>query len=302
MKIILRLLFFPFLPFITVAQHTDIYPIPFLQFQNNTAFYNPAANTNDAVVDLNFLNTNYTGLLKNVGLYYLDVSFKKKAATSTQTFGLIIHSEYETELLKRSRAYVRYAWKTALNKKINFSGGAAFGLYNYLVKGTVSSVGASVLALDGNAGVWLEGYHIKTGVSVNQLTNSSVNPINRAIVLKRYLTVITEYALPITDENEVLFALKINNNRINQSNIQGSVVTTLFNNYSLGVIYLHEQGAGFTLGLKNFKLTNTVGEISFSYLRNSLFSNLPTRTMNTDRIEFLLGFYIDSITQKELSD
>ena len=282
------------LPLITVAQNTEIYPISFLQFQHSNAFYNPAVTATNSKFELNLLNTNYTGLLKNVGLYYLDVSFKKKVEQKMQVFGLIVHSEYETELLKRSRALIRYAWKTPLNDEISFSGGASFGLYNYLVKGTTSSAGGSVLTIDGNAGMWLEGYHFKTGISINQIPNSSVSPINRAIVLKRYVTAIAEYNLSLSADNMLLFALKVNNNRQNQSNLQGTVAATILNNYSIGFIYLYQQGAGFTLGLKNFNLTNTTGDVGFSYLKNGLLMmSSTTKTLGKDRIEFFLRFYID---------
>src|SRR6478609_2771969 len=96
------LLFFLFVYGTIDLYAQNLYPSFFLQFQNNYAFDNPAASSTYEYRDLRVMNSFYTGLLNNVGLYYVDASFK---VTSKNTIihspGFVLHTEYETDLLKR---------------------------------------------------------------------------------------------------------------------------------------------------------------------------------------------------------
>ncbi len=288
--VILTLLF---LPFCVDAQTSNILPIPFLQFNKNYAFENPAASSYYSAKDVRLVSSNYTGLLKNVGVYYLDASTQYKMASNLHSFGLVVHSEFETDLLKRTRAFFRYSWKTALSKDLDFSGAASFGFFYYLVKSTSSSAGTSSFSVDGSIGVWLKGKNFNTGIALNQVPNAMISPIENGIKLTRYATVIADYLFKPSPDYSLLVATETIFTTYRQRTFQGTVESTLFTHYALGFLYRYHHGAGVTLGLKEFELNKISGDINFAYLKHSLLAPSRIQNFGNDRIEILLRLYIN---------
>ena len=289
-QVILTLLF---LPFCVAAQTSNILPIPFLQFNKNYAFKNPAASSYYSAKDVRLVSSNYTGLLKNVGVYYLDASTQYKMASNLHSFGLVVHSEFETDLLKRTRVLFRYSWKTALSKNVDFSGATSFGLFNYLVKGTNSSAGTSSYSLDGNIGFWLKGKNFNTGIALNQVPNAMIIPFENTIKLNRYATFIADYIFKPYPNYSILVATEMTFIAYRQNTFQGTIESALFKNYTLGFLYRYHHGAGITLGLKEFSLDKIRGDINFAYLKHSLLAPSRIQNLNNDRIEILLRIYVN---------
>jgi hypothetical protein len=239
------------------------------------------------------MNSFYTGLLKHVGLYYLDVSFgtdpEKKTGHSS---GLVVHSEYETELLKRSRVYFRYAWQTSISENLKLSAGASLGFFNYTVRGTSSSGDISAFAPTGDMGLWLHGKKFNTGLSFDQFLRGEITPVNNTFILARYAVLLADRRFTLSDRNSLLFAVKTYLGEENFKGAQGTVLLTLAKHFAAGFFYRHRQGGGFTIGLKELKVTDSYGDLSFTYFQPS--SSL--HVLNSNRMEIMLRAFLD--TQK----
>ncbi|SFX91717.1 type IX secretion system membrane protein PorP/SprF [Cytophaga hutchinsonii] len=267
----------------------NLYPSFFLQFQNNYAFDNPAAGSTYAYRDLRLLNSFYTGLLKNIGQYYMDASFQiNKKNTVVHAPGLVIDSEYETELLKRTRVFFRYALQVPLNSRLKLSAGIAGGVFNYSVRGTNSSAGISAFAPDGSAGIWLQGKKMNAGISANQIFNSEITPVNYRFTLSRYATLVFDYRIDVSARTNLLIAAKYYVGAEGIRGMHGAVICGIIPNVSAGVLYHQHKGFGGTVMLKELQIDAIYGDLSFTYFQPSSSLN----TLNSNRMEMMLRIFL----------
>jgi hypothetical protein len=266
----------------------NLYPSTFLQFQNNYAFDNPAASSLHEYRDLRVMNTFYTGLLNNVGLYYVDASLQVQKNNVVHSPGFVVQTEYETDLLKRTRVYFRYALQIKLNDRLKLSAGIATGFYNYSVRGTNSSAGRSAFAPDGSAGLWLYGRKLNAGIAANQIFASEVAPINYKFTLARYFTLLFDYKIYISARSNVLFSAKYNVGGKGIQGLQGAIICGIVPNISAGILYYEHKGFGATCMLKELKIDAIYGDLSFTYFQPS--ANL--NTLNSNRMEIMLRIFL----------
>ena len=266
----------------------NLYPSFFLQFQNNYAFDNPAASSIYEYSDFRVLNSFYTGLLNNVGLYYGDASFNLTKNSVVHSPGFVIHTEYETELLKRTRVYVRYALGINLNSRLKLSAGIAAGVYNYSVKGTNSSAGTSAFAPDGSVGLWLHGKKINAGIAADQIFASEIAPVNYRFTLARYATLVFDYKIDLSARTNLLLAAKSYIGEEGIEGIQGAIICGIVPNVSAGILYYHRNGYGGTVMLKELKIDAIYGDLSFTYFQPSSYLN----TLNSNRMEIMLRVFL----------
>ncbi|HSY62050.1 MAG TPA: type IX secretion system membrane protein PorP/SprF [Cytophaga sp.] len=267
----------------------SLYPSFFLQIQNNYAFDNPAASSTYEYRDFRVMNSFYTGLLKNVGVYYVDASCKINSKNAViHTPGFVVHTEYETDLLKRTRVYFRYAIQISLNDKLKLSAGIAAGVFNYSVKGTNSSAGTSAFAPDGNLGLWLHGKKINAGIAADQIFASEVAPVNYKFTLARYAALIFDYKVDLSARTNIVFVAKSYLGGKGIAGMQGGVICNIIPNVSAGLLYYYNKGFGGNLMLKELKIDSIYGELSFTYFQPSAYLN----TLNSNRMEIMLRFFL----------
>jgi hypothetical protein len=266
----------------------NLYPSFFLQYQNNYAFDNPAASSIHEYRDIKVMNSFYTGLLNNVGLYYVDASFQIHSNTVVHSPGLVINTEYETDLLKRTRVYFRYALQISLNSRLKLSAGIAAGIFNYSVRGTNSSAGTSTFAPDGNAGLWLHGKQLNAGIAVDQLFASEIAPVNYTFTLARYATLIFDYKIDVSARTNILLSAKSYLGEKGIQGIQGAVICGIVPNISVGILYYQHKGFGATIMLKELKIDAIYGDLSFTYFQPSTYLN----TLNSNRMEIMLRIFL----------
>lgn len=273
-----------------------LYPSFFLQIQNNYAFDNPAASSTYEYRDIRVMNTFYTGLLNNVGLYYLDASFKTSSGKKVvHSQGLVVHTEYETDLLKKTRAYYRHAMQIPLSDRLKLSAGIAAGMFNYSVKGTNSSAGTSAFAPDGSLGLWLHGIKINAGVSVNQIFAAEVAPVNAIFTLARYATAIFDYRVDLSARSNIVFIGKSYVGGKGIAGIELGIMYSVVPNVSVGVLYYQHKGFGANFMLKELKIDAIYGDLSFTYFQPSAYLN----TLNSNRMEIMLRIFLKKIETTE---
>lgn len=264
-----------------------IFPLPFVKFTDNYTFDNPSAASFSHPWDLKLVNSFYTGLLNNVGFYYLDASCQIKKNRNNHTLGLMVFSEYETEILKRTRVYGRYAWSSYFTPTLQLSAGVQGGFFNFAVKSTGSSAGASAIVPDGTAGIWLKGKRFNAGISAAQLTGAEVKPVNQIMHLDRYFVITANYSLPLSAESQLIAATKAWKGQAGNQGLHTAMNLVLNKNFSAEINYLFGRGTGFSLGIMQFSLLRVHGNLHFSYFQPLGHLN----PFNAQRFEIYLNLY-----------
>jgi hypothetical protein len=276
------------MPFTGIAQ-TGIIPLSFLKLRNNYAFDNPAAAVLTESIDLKVINSSYTGLAGKVGLNYLDGSFtiKNRSANSAHVPGLLIHSEYETEILKRTRLLIRYSWNTKISENAKISAGIHAGFFNYSIKASSSSAGISAFVPDATIGLWLHSKSINIGLSSAQIFNSKIRPVNTIYSLNRYWTLNADYKIYSSPSSQLRAGTRIYSNGKESNGLTAALLLQLKDNFSTELNYSINKGVAFSLGLVQVPILSLKGDLFFSYFQSTGTKNL----LNSNRIEINVRLY-----------
>ena len=101
----------------------------------------------------------------------------------------MFYNDQEGKYLNRSRFYLVYAWHTHIFEETKLSLGLSAGAMNYSVKGTPLSGNGSDINPDAAVGIQVYRKSTWLGLSVNQLFNSEVQPLNEITVLAPYMNI-----------------------------------------------------------------------------------------------------------------
>src|SRR5690606_19016472 len=112
------------------------------------------------------ISSYFIGLPGSVGLNFLNLNFEigNKDKKGSHLPGLTVHSEFETNLLRRTRVYGRYSYSTYLASTIKVSAGINIGFLNYFIRSTNSSAGVSAFVPDASSGLWVQGRKFNVGL------------------------------------------------------------------------------------------------------------------------------------------
>jgi hypothetical protein len=286
-----------FIYFSSIAQDANIYPINFLRLKNNYLFENPAASTLTEKGEINLMHSAFSGLLNNVGINYLDASYSlgKSADTPIHTFGITIHSEYETEILKRNRLYLRYCRSIPLSSSVKLAAALQAGVFNYLVKGTQNSSGSSSTIPDASVGLWLAGRKFNIGISGVQLLASEIKPVYRTYALGRYLNLFMDYRKSISPNTDLILGMKLYKGKGYYEGLWFSGTLELMQNFSAGVNYIWKSGPVISLGIIKFNFLRIRNDLHFSYFHPTSANHLA----NTGRYEVSIHLFPFNVEEKE---
>lgn len=273
-----------------LGQNQNISTYQFINFNSSTQLFNPSETKDTNSFSFHIASNQYIGALKNVGFHYGDFTFKKHTRTKTHNFGAFIHSEFETDLLSRTHVHFRYAWETTLTKKLSFAGGVSLGMYNYLIKSTFSSAGNSFNSFDANLGTSLKHDRFNVGLSINHLQNNEFNTPNLNLFLRKNLNLIMTCVLLKKLEHQVNASLLTTSNFDDFFTVNEMIEYIFMQKVSVGFVSQNARGAGFTLGIKNFELNNSLLDLNFSYINHAFTIVSPKSKLNNERIEIMLSY------------
>jgi len=273
----------------SVAQEAYIYPLHFLRLNNNYTFENPATSILTEKVTLNLMHSAYSGLLNNVGINYLDASYSimNSDETPVHTFGINLHSEYETEILKRNRFYVRYCRSVQLTSSVRLAAGIQAGVFNYIVKSTANSAGNSSSIPDATIGLWLTTRKVNIGISAVQLLASEIKPVYRTYTLGTYLNLFMDYRKAISPSTDLILGIKLYKGAGYYEGLWLSGTFEFMNNFSTGINYIWKQGPVISLGIVKFNLMKLRSDLYFSYFHPTSAGHLA----NTGRYEVSMQLF-----------
>ncbi len=297
MRILFVYISLTFILYSSHAQDANIYHLNFLRLKNNYLFENPAASTLTEKGEINLMHSAFSGLLNNVGINYLDASYSlgKSNDTPIHTIGITIHSEYETEILKRNRFYLRYCRSIQLSSSVKLAAAIQAGVFNYLVKSTQNSSGSSSAIPDASVGLWLAGRKFNIGISGVQLLASEIKPVYRTYALGRYLNLFWDYRKSISPNTDLVLGMKLYKGNGYYEGLWFSGTLEFMQNFSTGINYIWKSGPVISLGIIKFNFLKIRNDLYFSYFHPTSANHLA----NTGRYEVSIHLFPFNVGEKE---
>lgn len=168
------------------------YPVRFSQYYNCFSMENPAAAGSSSKFELAGGNQKLLGSYSKISTYYLNVNmhFNQAEIRSRKPFsvaGLLFYNDKEGKYINRTRFYATYVWHAHLTRNLKMSGGFRLGGMNYSVKGTPLSGDGSDFVPDGAIGLQLYNHKYHLGISLNQIFNNTIQPLEEVTKLGSFL-------------------------------------------------------------------------------------------------------------------
>ena len=164
------------------------YPVDLTQYSQQLSFQNPAAICKNNEWETSLTTRRNTGFWRNNQTYFASGAFRinPKKKPSFQTIGAQFYYDKEGIYLHRYRAYLLYAYHVALNNEWTLSTGLSLGMMTYQV-GSNDYEGGIANTTDASIGMLLYNKSFYGGISIWQLPENKVQPIQEITVLSRYI-------------------------------------------------------------------------------------------------------------------
>lgn len=147
---------------------------------------NPATAGSKSDYEFALGNQRMFGAIASVSSSYFIANMRIQHGRPDKPFssaGVLLYNDSEGKYLNRTRFYASYSWHGNVSQKVKFSAGLLLGGMNYSVKGTALSGNGSDTKADGAAGISFYSDNFHVGISVEQLFNSKVQPLQEITVL-----------------------------------------------------------------------------------------------------------------------
>lgn len=246
------------------GQVTDRFPVRFGQYYQDKTMINPAAANQNNGLDANVGYLSFFGSFSEVRTFYGSVHKKlgREVSKAKSSLGLFLYGDREGEVLNRSRVYLNYAVHIPLKNELILATGAYLGFVSFSTKPTTSTAGASDLAPDGALGVWLYDKDFYAGLSVNQVFNLTLRPLEEEFLLQRHLNFLGGYEVKGVQHR---FLTHLNVRLTKDWVFDIGEIVKFYNKYLVGVNYRHLEGMHFALGAQQLNLGQGNLGMQFSY-------------------------------------
>jgi hypothetical protein len=272
------------------AQVTNAFLLFPNQFFNHYYLLNPANNSLEEKLDLSVGNRSMIGVFSGVANTYGNLKYSKISENNKQihTLGIYFTNLRKGEYIQLNKMNLRYAWTLALSEKTFLSAGASLGLVNYKLAGSVASAGGVDNGADIGAGLWLLSESLTIGLALQQVLNTTLQPIDEKLELNRYINLSPEYKFSVGPFDYVKLRAWYLHSLTNElSQWMLSPVYSWKEKLDIGGGYDHSKGIYAYTGLENVQLGHGYFRLGISYLL------LSTRKLsnNTDSaVEFSLAY------------
>ena len=255
--VVLALLAWIFIPRVHAQLNATVYN-DFNQTLINPYLINPAASDSSYLYNVRFDNVTELGVFSNVGRFYLDADRRISSGDKNEYhfLGVQIINSKQGDYINRSRFHARYSWYVPVSDGAALSSGISLGFVNYSFLTSQGGTGGSDLAPDGAVGIHYLRKNFAFGLSVQQIFNSVLMPVEQSFSLLRLYNIDVSKVFNITHE------LIFNTQAILQVPQRGDVV--------YGLTVLAEYRELFLLGVNNYFLRKTsvnLGVTNLAFLR-----------------------------------
>lgn len=246
-----------------------LYPIKQSQIGVSVTF-NPAFQNLESNLEASTFSKVYLGAFanNNLSLFSFTSRIAVKRSKNYHNLGFSAYYDKEGSYFNRNRAYGHYAYVISLNKKWNAGLGLSVGASNYKIGNSDYFQGGNDNAIDANLGFVLKSDNLVFGISLMQLTQSKLRPINEVAVMKRYLNffVVNKKQMNKNTYLNSYLITSIYQDRLPMVSLSSSLVYREL--ISLGVITRPIQAVGIVFGLENIKFDKHSFKLLFSYETN----------------------------------
>ncbi|MDJ1482490.1 PorP/SprF family type IX secretion system membrane protein [Cytophagaceae bacterium YF14B1] len=279
----------------TYAQEVIGVPIPFNQFTNNYFLINPASISTESDMAVTIGRQFNTNAWSDIYTHYANATLKLTSSNTQEehfprhVVGFNFIGDKEGQYLSRNRMYALYSLQVRLSEKLFLASGASVGFASYTVSGTSVSSSGSATTPDAGLGLWLfdkQNGHI--GVSVNQLTEGKLRPIEETTRLKRYYTLSLRKHIPLSSQVSLYPALLIRHVPAYQTLWEGNMGLVLNDLFMAGVSMKYKENFSILAGIERLPVLGGYVKTAFSYT-----APVPNRLVaRFNSYEFTLSFYM----------
>jgi type IX secretion system PorP/SprF family membrane protein len=252
-----------------MGQAVQVIPVQFGQFFNGYSIINPAMGGWRSDVDIELGKQRHTGSWRSNSTTYASVNFRLRQKPKSFSFhapGLSFFSDREGEYLKRSKVYLTYAWHTRLNRDLSLSAGAGLGMYSFHVSPPVNvSVAGADSAPDAAIGLWMYSKSFFTGVSMNQILNSSVTPLAEEHQLIRHFNLTGGYNYQFSKSLMLTPVVLLRVAPESVMDVDVAAIGSLNKLFVLGISYRHHRNFLAMVGLERLNIGVGNLKAGFSY-------------------------------------
>lgn len=274
-----------------IPLHAQIsYPFQFYQFYENLSLFNPSAAGIIAPVELFAGNHSYISYLKaQYTSFNANIRFNmsKRNPGLFSTAGIRFSGYNEGKYIAGNRIHAVYSFHAVLGPKMSFAGGLDGGFFHSRVEGTPSTGYISKYAFDASAGIIFYNQRFHAGLSVNQLANNFIKPLQEVLVLYRHINFSTSYRLNLDKVIDFSPYARICYPFYHDIRIDLGSNFSFFNKYSLSFSYRFKEMASFGFGIKNMNIANGFFNAHITY-------NAPLRSevIYMSTMEISIGYFI----------
>ncbi len=258
------------------AQETiPLYPVRFTQHYNCYSLINPALAGTFARFELSLGNQRMLGNLSKVSTYYLNANYRitrqRNRRKPFSTIGIILYNDREGKYLNRTRFYALYSWHGTIRNELKISGGLQIGGMNYSVKGTPLTGDGSDLKPDASVGIQLYNPLFHLGLSVNQVFNSEVQPLEEIALLAPFLNILGEFKLEASEwlliKPTLSFHFPLTNNdaRYSRNLYDVAILFRLQEKLTIATGIHNSDRIALTAGINNILSSSGILDVYLSY-------------------------------------
>ncbi len=266
------------------------YPFQFYQFYENLSLFNPSAAGIIAPIEvfagnhsyISYLKAQYTSCNGNIRF-----NMSRRNSGLFSTAGIRFLGYNEGKYIAGNRIHAVYSFHAPLGPKVTFGGGIDGGFFHSRVEGTPSTGYISKYAFDGSAGIILYNQRFHAGLSVNQLANNFIKPLQEIIVLYRHINFSTSYRWSIDRAIDFSPYTRVCYPFYHDFRIDLGSSILFLNKYSLSLSYRFKEMASFGIGIKNISIAN-------GFLNARITYNTPLRSeiIYMSTAEISIGYFI----------
>lgn len=269
------------------AQEGTVVPALFDQFFNNYYLVNPANEDSAASLRLRIGNRSLTGIFAGVNRIYFDADagFRAKRPDRFHSVGIQAVNSRDGEFFSRSRLYGRYSWRTGLSPKASLSAGIAIGIVNYAFRPSQASPGGSSVVTDGNAGLWYLRSRTKIGLSMQQMLEQKLRPINQEFRLNRFYNFNISNLFPLGPYLNLTTHIYTRLQKQEPVTLDLAGILEIQQRLEAGFNYRHLRGVAFMAGIKRIHF----GALDLSIMASYMASTKKVTMVTDNVVEFHLS-------------
>lgn len=249
------------------AQEVEYIPIQFEQFFNTYPIINPASSCSASRIEIQSGRQQHGGAWKNISTTFASASFrvKENKSNSFHVAGASFVADNEGLYLKRTRFYGNYAWHTRLTKNVSLGAGTSLGFFSFLVSASSANISGAATAPDASFGFWLYTNASYAGISMNQIFNSRLTPLEETSMLIRHYNMTGGYLITINNSLSVMPRVLIRYAPGYPVDMDFAATGIINGIVSTGLNYRHNKSIVPMIGFEKLSVGNGNVKAMFSY-------------------------------------